>query len=131
MIKLIATGRLGKDSTLKFTANGAPVLNYSIATDVGWGDKKHTVWVECSTWGKQAESLEPYLKKGQQVAIVGNADMRKWESDNGSGTSLTCSTDSVEMVGSKGEAEPAAPKADGFRNKPAVADDFIDSQIPF
>ena len=128
MIKLIVTGRLGKDSILKFTANGAPVLNYSVATDVGWGDKKHTIWVNCSTWGKQAESLEPYLKKGTQVAITGDADLREWESDNGKGTSLDCSTDSVELMGSKPEAE-SKPKQEGFRNKPA--DDFVDDPVPF
>ena len=135
MIKLIVTGRLGKDSVLKFTANGNPVLNYSVATPVGFGDNKQTNWVNCSTRGKQAESPEPHLKKGTQVAITGDADLREWESDNGKGTSLDCSTDSVELMGSKPEAE-SKPSDGGFR-KPIDArheptqDDFADDDIPF
>ena len=129
MIKLIVTGRLGKDSILKFTPNGNPVLNYSVATDVGWGEKKKTIWVNCSTWGKSAEKLEPYLKKGQQVAITGNADLREWESDNGSGTSLDCSTDAVELMGSKGKTDAPEEKAQGFRKPEATGDDFKDDDL--
>ena len=127
MIKITATGRLGKDSELRFIASGKPVLGFSIGSDVGWGDKKHTLWIDCSIWGDRGEKLEPYLKKGTPVTIHGDADLRMWESGEKHGASVTCNVSDVEMHGSKPDA---APKAEGFR-KPATADDFADDDIPF
>ena len=128
MIKLIMTGRLGKDSEERFLANGTPVLNFSVASDVGFGERKHTVWVECAIFGKRAESLAPYLKKGLAVTIAGDGDLREWESNGKTGKTLSCNVNDVEMHGG---GEKVEPKAEGFRDAPAVADDFVDSDIPF
>ena len=129
MIKLIMTGRLGKDAEQRFMANGTPVLNFSVASDVGWKERKHTVWVECSIFGKRAESLAPYLTKGLSVTISGDGDLREWEGKDGQkGKALSCNVNDVEMHGG---GEKSAPKAEGFRDAPAVADDFVDSDIPF
>ena len=130
MIKLTFTGRLGKDAELRFTASGAAVLGFTVASDAGWGDKKHTNWIDCSVWGKRAESLAPYLIKGLSVTISGDADLREWEAKDGSvGKTLSCNVDAVEMHGG---GEKAEPKAQGFRDAPADdTPDFADDDIPF
>ena len=128
MIKLIMTGRLGKDSEERFLANGTPVLNFSVASDVGFGERKHTVWVECAIFGKRAESLAPYLKKGLAVTIAGDGDLREWESNGKTGKTLSCNVNDVDMHGG---GEKTAPKAEGFRDTPATADDFEQDSIPF
>ena len=131
MIKLTFTGRLGKDAELRFTADGKAVLGFTVASDAGWGDKKHTNWIDCSVWGKRAESLAPYLIKGLAVTVNGDADLREWESNGKTGKTLSCNVNDVEMHG-KGESKPDEPKASdsGFR-KPATANDFADDDIPF
>lgn len=81
MFQGYAVGRLGKDAELKFTTQGTPVANFSLAVEIGFGDRKKTLWIECAVWGKMAEALEPYLKKGKQVAVTGEIDARAWLSD--------------------------------------------------
>ena len=138
MIKLTFTGRLGKDAELRFTADGKAVLGFTVASDAGWGDKKHTNWIDCSVWGKRAESLAPYLIKGLAVTINGDADLREWEGKDGkTGKTLSCNVNDVDMHG-KGEAKPEqAEKQSGFRKPDPDAqkaypdNDFADDDIPF
>ena len=78
MIKVFLTGRLGKDAEVRITTTGGAVAGFSVATDVGFGDRKQTLWFDCSIWGKRAESgLIQHLTKGQQVAIVGELSERE------------------------------------------------------
>ena len=79
MLKVFFTGRLGKDAEVRQTQNST-VAGFSVAVDVGYGDRKQTFWFDCSIWGKRAESgLIDYLKKGQQVAISGDYSEREHE----------------------------------------------------
>jgi single stranded DNA-binding protein len=65
--QLTVLGRLGSDPEMRYTANGKAVTNFSVATDVGWGDNKETLWLRVNCWDKQAESANQYLEKGRQV----------------------------------------------------------------
>jgi single-strand DNA-binding protein len=98
MLQVIAAGRLGKDARLG-NVSGKAVLNFSVGTDVGFGQNKKTVWVECAIWGDRATKLEPFLKKGQAVTAIGEGDMRSWQSANGSGVSLTCNVQQITLQG--------------------------------
>ncbi len=135
---LITTGRLTKDAKLAFTAKGDPVLNFTVATDVGWGDSKHALFIDCALWGRRAESLDAYLKKGGQVTVRGEADLRQWEHEGKHGANITCKVDDVALQGDKRDTgETANPSDSGFRDKTTSAgygtsngfDD--DSEIPF
>lgn len=80
-------GRLGKDPEVKTTTNGQTVCNFSIATSESWtdkasGEKKELVeWTACVAWGKQAETIGKYLKKGSQVWVEGPLQTRSWDKD--------------------------------------------------
>ena len=56
-------GRVGKDAVLR-NAGDSSVLGWSLAVDAGYGERKVTTWVDCSLWGKRAESLADKIKKG-------------------------------------------------------------------
>lgn len=132
MFQIIATGRLTRDATVNFTADGKPVLNFAVATDVGFGDKKHPVYLGCSLWGKRAESLDPYLKKGTSVTISGTGDLRTWEKGDKHGAEITVNIQDVVLQG--GKAEPSESPQQGFRDKPAPKSGgggFDDDDIPF
>ncbi len=134
MFQVIATGRLTRDSSQNFTADGTPVLGFSVATDAGYGDNKHPVYLGCSLWGKRAESLHPYLKKGTAVTIIGNGDLRLWEKGEKHGAEITVNVQDVVMHGSKPEGAENKPAQSGFRDKPALTqpdNDFDDDDIPF
>jgi single-strand DNA-binding protein len=56
-------------------------LNFSVADSQG--KDKPTIWWNCQLFGKRAESLDPYLKKGQAVSVVGVISEREWTDKEG------------------------------------------------
>lgn len=86
--KVMAIGRLGKDPEVRSTAN-FEITSFSIACQNDYQDKngnkvEQTEWIRCVAFGKTAEILGKYLKKGQKVYIEGKFTTRKWEDKNGS-----------------------------------------------
>lgn len=80
MQQLTIAGNVGKDSVLRRTQNGDAVLGFSIAVDQGKdqnGNKRETLWVDCSLWGKRAEKLEAYIKKGTKLVAWGRPTVRE------------------------------------------------------
>lgn len=121
-------GRLGRDAELRYTGSGKAVSNFSIAVDVGWGDKKHTLWVSCALWEKAAENLTQYLTKGKQVAVSGQIDLRTYTNrSEEKQTQLTLNVKEVALCGG-GEARQAdaAPA-----ERPGSSPEISDEDIPF
>ena len=116
MIIITASGRFTKDADLRFTASGTAVLNFTLATDVGFGDSKHPVFIGCSLFGKRAESLAPHILKGGAATVSGNGDLRTWESNNKHGAEVTINVQDVDLQGSS--QKPAQADSGGFRKPP-------------
>lgn len=81
-------GRLGQDPEIKHMPNGNAVANFSIAVGESWkgqdGQKQErTEWVNCSAFGKLAEIIGEYLKKGKQVFISGKMKTDKYQAQDG------------------------------------------------
>lgn len=103
MIKLMVIGNLGKDALVN-TVNSKTVLNFSVAHTEKFNDKEKTVWVECAYWTEKT-GIAPYLKKGQQVYVEGQPEVRTWESNGKSGASLQVRVSTVQLIGSKPKEE--------------------------
>jgi single-strand DNA-binding protein len=74
--KVIIIGRLGQDPEMRYTPSGQPVTTFGVATDRRWTNQEgqqqdETTWFRVSVWGKQAETCNQYLVKGQQVLVEG------------------------------------------------------------
>lgn len=95
MKMICIAGRLGKDAVLRRTQQGDAALGFSVAVDDGYGQNKRTLWFECTVWGKRAEALEQYLKKGTAVAVSGDLSTRQHEQN----TYLTVRVNEVTMQG--------------------------------
>lgn len=91
-MKLIGTGRLGRDVEVKKTQSGKSVGNLSLAWNYGRKDatgRQPSQWVEASMWGEQVERLAQYLKKGTVVDVVlRDVHVETYEGKNGTGTKL-------------------------------------------
>lgn len=78
-------GRLTRDPEQKALPNGTAVANFSIATSRTWKDaktnekKEETEFHNCVAFGRTAEVIGQYLKKGQLVNVVGRLQTRSWE----------------------------------------------------
>jgi single-strand DNA-binding protein len=86
--KVILVGNLGKDPEVRYTPGGAPVANFTIATNENWTDKQgqkqeRTEWHRIVVWGKTAELCGEYLSKGRQVYIEGRLQTREWTNKEG------------------------------------------------
>ncbi len=83
--RIMLLGRLGVDPVLRFTKNGTPVANFSLATESYNKTKNEaeTTWHRIVTWGKPAERVSEELKKGMSVFLEGGMKIRKYQDDEG------------------------------------------------
>ena len=87
--KVILVGNLGQDPEIRYTPDGRPIANFSIATSETWNDKntgerrEKTEWHRVVVFGKLAEICGEYLSKGRQVYIEGKLQTRKWQTKEG------------------------------------------------
>ena len=147
--KVIIVGNLGKDPETRYMPNGDAATNITVATTDTWKDKatgekrETTEWHRISFFGKLAEVVGEYLKKGSLVYVEGSLRTRKWQDKDGQDRYTTeIRADSMQMLGSRGGAghagssgAPAAgmpPAAGAPRTGGAssFADD-MDDDIPF
>ena len=94
--KLVIVGNLGRDPEMRYTPSGQAVTNLNIATNRQYtsnsGEKvKETTWFRISVWGKQAETVNQYLRKGSKVLVEGRLTQdpatggpRVWTGQDGS-----------------------------------------------
>ena len=134
MTTVTILGKLGGDVELK-DVNGTALAKFSVAQNVGFGDKKSTNWFSVSIWGGQAKSnFVDYLKKGQMVQVVGELSTREY---NGK-TYMEVRSYSCNLAGSPSNSQPqqsqnpqqgysqpkAQPSAGGGQSD-------LDSDLPF
>ena len=87
--KVILVGNLGQDPEIRYTPDGRPIANFSVATSETWNDKasgerrEKTEWHRVVVFGKLAEICGEYLSKGRQVYLEGKLQTRKWQTKDG------------------------------------------------
>ena len=81
-------GRVGRDPEIRFTQNGDPVANFSIATGESWTDKngqkqERTEWHNITIFGKLAEVVKNYVNKGTKLLVEGKIVTEKYTGKDG------------------------------------------------
>lgn len=103
-------GRLGNDPEVRYMPDGKAAANISIGCSEKWKDKQtgeqkeRTEWVRGSAFGKLAEIMGEYLRKGSLVYISGKMQTRKWQDQSGQdrySTEIVISE--MKMLGSKSD----------------------------
>lgn len=133
MNKITATGRLAADSEIRYTPKGEAILNFRMASDIGYGERKTTNWFACTIFGKRGESLEAHLKKGQQVTVFGSLVLREWTTKEGAKQlSPDIRVDEIELMGSK-PASSDAPRESKKPNEkgPVDSDGWPEDDSPY
>ena len=80
---LTISGNVGRDAELRSTQSGTSVSSFSLAAKSGWGDNEKTNWVKCVMWGKLADNLAQYIKKGMPLTVTGEFSMSEWTTEDG------------------------------------------------
>jgi len=138
---IIITGNVGRDPEMRYTPSGQAVTSFSVAVNEAYtnnsGEKvKKTVWFRVSAWGKQAETCNQYVKKGQMVLVEGRLTSdaatggpKIWTRQDGTvGSSFEISASIVRFLSSRqdgGEGGAAGPLDAGDGAIPA------EDNIPF
>jgi len=138
---LTMMGRLTRDPELRRTNDGTFVGAFSIACDgLPKGGEKQVVFLNVTIFGKQAETLVKFFKKGSLIAFNGRLTQRKYvNKDNVTVNVTEAIADRIEFVESKADRENSQePVADGANPEKGieqaqnVADMDIDDQdLPF
>ena len=110
---VILMGNMTRDAELRYTPNGKAVASFGLAVNRVYkdaaGERQSAVdFFDIVSWGKLAEIISQYGKKGQGVHVMGRLQNRNWEAQDGTKRNKTevIATD-ISLIGGKG-GEPAA-----------------------
>ena len=113
--KVILVGNLGADPETRYMPSGSAVTNIRVATTESWKDKdtgdqqERTEWHSVAFFGRLAEIVAEYLRKGSQVYIEGKLRTRKWQDREGNDRwSTEVVANEMQMLGGRpGSNAPA------------------------
>ena len=80
---VVITGRLTRDPQLKKLNTGIDLTNISIAVNEKYKNEVDVSYFNCSAFGKLAEVLNEYFKKGDRINIVGKLKQNRWQDKDG------------------------------------------------
>ena len=107
--KVILIGNLGNDPDVRYTSGGSPIANISLATSESWRDKEtgdqqeRTEWHRIVFFGRRAEFVSEYLRKGSKIYVEGRLRTNKWQDRDGNDRYTTeIVANDVQMLDSKG-----------------------------
>lgn len=134
--KVMLSGNLGADAELRYTRGGKPVALFSLAVnervpagDGTWGE--HTSWIDCVMFGKRAEALSTWLRKGTKISLTGHLRTSTYLRDDQTVKRWEVRVDDVELMqyrrGQQAPAQGMAPEAQAQ----APAPDQYDEDVPF
>jgi len=116
--KVIIVGNLGKDPDVRYTPAGDAIANIAVATsyhtkDRNTGEQKElTEWHRISFFGRLAEVVSQYLKKGSSVYVEGRLQTRKYTDKDGIERYATdIIAENMQMLGGRQDAQESAPPA--------------------
>jgi single-strand DNA-binding protein len=91
-------GRVGADAELRTLQSGAKLLSFRLANDVGFGDRKTTQWIDVSYFGKGAEAIAGYVRKGDKITVLGEVKLEEFQKRDGTpGAKLALNASHVEL----------------------------------
>ncbi len=142
--KVLLIGRLGKDPETRYTPDGSPVANFSLATSENWTDKsgtrqERTEWHNIVAWNKLADICKQFLAKGRQVYIEGRIQTREYTDREGIKRRTTeIVASQMIMLGSRPQGTEAGVQPMEPVARPAADTDqafgdsgITDNDIPF
>jgi len=141
--KVILVATCGKDPEMKSMPNGNAVANFSVATSESWKDaqgnkQESTEWHRCVAFGKFAEIIGQYVRKGSKVYLEGKLKTRQWEQDGQKRYATEVLVSEMQMLDSKPAGQSEAPVRQDVSTQPRQAgntkpafDDFEDTDLPF
>lgn len=128
--KVLISGNLTRDPEVRSTAGGMCVMQFGVAVNERRKNNQTGEWedypnfIDCTLFGKRAESLSRILAKGAKVAIEGKLRWSQWEKDGQKRSRLDVIVDEIELMQGRSEGRQEAA------SQPSPMS-FYDEEIPF
>jgi single-strand DNA-binding protein len=135
--KVILIGSVGKDPEQKNLPSGGMVVNFSLATSESWKDKQTgeqqelTEWHRCVCFGKLAEIIAQYVKKGSKLYIEGSLRTRSWEQEGVKRYATEIVVSEMQMLDGKPQDSGQQSGHGRAPVQSAPKQDNFDDDIPF
>jgi single-strand DNA-binding protein len=151
--KVILMGNLTRDPELRVTANGNSICKLGLAVSRVYSTKdgerrEDTTFVDIDAFGKQAEVISKYMRKGRPLMVEGRLKLDQWETGDGQKRSkLAVVLENFQFLGGRDDSESSSSGAGYERSSPpprasqsnstSVAGDFsndndmLDEDVPF
>lgn len=145
--KVFLLGNVGKDPEIRSTGGGTMVANFGLATSERYKDQQgnwqdRTEWHNIVAYGKLAEIIRDYVKKGSKLFVEGRLVTRNWEDKEYAGrknyrTEVIVNELSLLSGREEGAARPGSSSAHFDQRPPAAQEDYgqaaeiSDEDIPF
>ena len=136
--KVILVGNLGSDPDVRSMPTGGSVARLSIATSESWRDKvsgeqkEKTEWHRVVFFGKRAETIGQYLKKGSKIYIEDSLRTSKWTDKDGADRYTTeIIADNFQFLDNKGSSDVFTQASPTISTENPKEQDPFDDDIPF
>jgi len=140
---VVLIGRLTREAELKYTAGGQAVCKFSIAVNRRrkngdqWEDEAN--FFDIVLWGRQGESLHPYLVKGKMVGVDGELRQDRWQQEGQNRSKVEIVANYLQLLGGtpgsgqeRQNHQSSAAVTDGAGSSAgAPKDDGFTDDIPF
>jgi single-strand DNA-binding protein len=135
--KVILIGNLTRDPELKYTPKGTAACQIGMAVNRKWRneqgqDQEEVTFLDVQSWGKQAEAIAKFLRKGLPLFVEGRLKLEEWEKDGKKQSKLRVVLESFQFLGGAKQEGAQAPKA--ASTAPAASTDGSEPEaddIPF
>ena len=136
--KVQIIGNLGRDPEMRFTQDGTPVTNFSVAVSNSWQgrdgeQRERTEWFRVVAWQRLAEISNEYLRTGGKVYVEGRLETQKWQDQEGNDRYTTeLIARDLLMLGGRNDVdspsdtrqEPVTDSGNSTNNDEITADDL-------
>jgi single-strand DNA-binding protein len=114
----IIVGNVGRDVTFKYTQSGVAVADFSVAVTTRRGSAENrtekTVWYRVTAWRTLGEVANQYVKKGQQIMVVGTVEVNAFMGKDGTPqASLELTADNFQLLGRRDDAMGSGERSSG------------------
>lgn len=152
--KVILIGNLTRDPELRVTANGNSICKFGLAVNRVYqtrdGERREeTTFIDIDAFGKQAEVISKYMRKGRPLMVEGRLKLDQWESDGQKRSRLGVVLENFQFLGSRDDADSGsggggyeqssppprstsgAVKSESSETSFSNDDDTLDDDVPF
>lgn len=116
--KVILIGNLTRDPELRVTANGSSICKLGLAVNRTYmtrdGERREeTTFVDIDAFGKQAEVISKYMRKGRPLMVEGRLKLDQWESDGQKRSRMGVVLENFQFLGGRDDADSNS-RSDGY-----------------